>query len=54
VIWHQLATRTAQDRALKVVGGIKPWTNANQSAALEIQPVLCFAEVLDHICRYGG
>jgi hypothetical protein len=34
-IFHQLTRRTANGAALKVVGGMKPRTNANENAAVE-------------------
>jgi len=39
VIFHQLTRRTANDPALKVTGGMKPRTNANENAAVETDPL---------------
>jgi hypothetical protein len=41
-IFHQLTRRTANDPALKVVGGMKPRTNANENAAVETNPLSTF------------
>src|ERR1035437_103852 len=38
-IFHQLSRRMAQDRALKVVAGMKPRTNADENAAVETNPL---------------
>jgi hypothetical protein len=53
-ILHQLSRRTAKDPALKVVGSMKPRTNANENATAESQSTLYFAELLAPICGCGG
>ena len=38
-ILHQLSRQTAKDAALKVVGSMKPSTNANENATAETNPL---------------
>jgi hypothetical protein len=37
--FHQLSRLRVQDPAMKVVGGMKPWTNADEKGAVETNPL---------------